>query len=209
MNKEVRKAKKLLESKGYKVTKYDISFDDIIDESDIISLDEAYDRYGNDFSWEQTLEEDLYEDLQGDQRKEYKVGDILMPMKLYSPGSRMDVEPHRVVIIRSKETDKEGVIRYEGFLLSSKVQKSNKYNSHYPNNIYIEDYSSILYRGTPQHKEAFIRVDDIVRFTSKDLDTRGSWKGSVKYPFLTFLKNCYQNYKSGKSNVNKYWLVRK
>lgn len=207
MDSDVSRAKKLLESKGYKVSKK-LVFEGL-DESDVVTLNEFVSIHGNEYAWDMSLEESLYEaELEGDQLKEYEVGDIIMPITAHSPSSNTDVEPHKVLLIQTKDTGEDGIIKYKGFLLSSKVRKSNKYGG-YPNNIYIEDYSSILYRGKPENKEAFIRVDDIVEFTNQDLDTHGVWKGRVSNAFFNFVNNCYKNYQQGKSNKYKYWYKQR
>lgn len=178
-----------------------------LEESDVIPLNEFLIHHGAETIWEETLEEALETELVGAQKEEYKVGDIIMPKSLYSHSSRKRVDPHKIMLIQSKK-EENGIIRYRGFLLSSKVENSNKYGK-YPNNIYIEDYATILYKGPRQHKEAFIRVDDIVEFTNKDLSTSGVWKGSVSYSFFRFVNNCYNNYKRGISNLNRRWTSNK
>lgn len=207
MEEDIRRAKRLLESKGYHVEKK-LIFEGL-DESDVVPLNEFLDVHGSEYAWEYSLEESLYESrFEGDQLKEYEVGDIIMPMRLRSTQSNEYVEPHKIMLIQTKDTGDDGVIKYKGFLLSSKKDKSNKYGG-YPNNIWIEDYASILYRGSQQHREAFIRVDDIVEFTNEDLDTRGVWKGTVSRSFFNFVNNCYMNYKQGRSNKHRYWYANR
>lgn len=205
-DRQIELAKRLLESKGYNVTKKRIYEFSEIDEDDIVSLNEFFDINGNDYAWEESLEEALYESqLEGDQLKEYEVGDIIMPTRYRSSLSGSDVDPHRILIISSKKKGNDGIIEYRGFALSSRVEKANKNNPKYPNNIYIQDYSSILYRGKSLKKEAIIRVDDIVSFTNEDLDTRGVWKGKASFKFMRFIDNCYKNYKNGGDNSKKRW----
>lgn len=209
MNKDIERAKRLLESKGYVVKKkHQLEFKGL-DESDVVSLNEFLDIHKDECSWEETLEESLYEDneeedLSGDQLKEYEVGDIIMPKTIHSPASGMEVDAHRVLLIQSKK-GRGDTIYYRGFLLSSKVNRSNKYGG-YPNNIYISDYSTILYKGKYMKKEAYIRVDDVVEFTNKDLDASGVYKGTVTNRFFRFVNNCYHNYKKGISNKDRYWI---
>lgn len=179
-----------------------------IDEGDVKTLDEFFSENNvEDYIWEQDLEEALYdqEDLHEDEKPPmtYKVGDIIMTTRFNSRGQQIENSPHRVLIITASE-DREGVATYRGFVLSSKVEKSNKH-SKYPHNIYINNYSTILYKGTPYNKEAFIRVDDLVEFSSDDLSERGSWKGSANHEFMNFVQRCYDNYKRGIDNSNMYW----
>lgn len=153
----------------------------------------------------------LDEALSGDQTKEYEIGDIIFANKFYSPASNkvVDTKGHRVLVITSKKDDK-GIIHYRGFELSSKSNKSNLH-SHYPNNLYIEDYSTILSSGSGPSMEAIIRVDDLVKLNSRDLSPTGSYKGHVSDEFLQFVQRAYSNYKSGRSQENStmYWKVNK
>lgn len=204
---DIQRAKKLLESKGYKVTRERKLFD--IDESDVISLDEFVKIHGDDYGWEETLEEALYdyeEDERlyesNDQEKIFNPGDIIMTRNYYSTSShqkRRD-DPHRILLITSKE-EEGGKIKYSGFLLSSKVEKANK-EGKYPNNIYIRDYGTILSAGQKVSMEALIRVDDIVEFTNKDLSNSGTKKGEASKEFIDFVNKCRNNYESGNSKDN-------
>lgn len=165
------------------------------------------------YEWDdETLEEALIsmEDIDeayGDQLKTYQVGDIIMTNRYYSYRSRSYIEnsPHRVLLITSRRDDETGITHYNGFLLSSKTEKSNKNNPRFPHNIHIDNYSSILYTGAPYNKEAFIRVDDIVKFTSEDLSTSGSMKGKASREFINFVQMCRDNYKRGVDNSKMYW----
>ena len=177
-------------------------------ESDVVSLREFVDVHGNEYAWDYPTEE-FYEDqeLKGNQLKDYYVGDLIMPKKIYSPQSRTEVDPHRVLLIQASNRGEDGIVKYKGFLLSSKAtEKANRYNSRYPNNIWIKDTATILWRGRREHKEGFIRVDDVVEFDSTDLAASGVWKGHVSNKFFRFVNNCYQNYVDGKDNSHKYWL---
>lgn len=195
MDKQIREAfskKRLFEDLDVGQSK---SLQEFFDDNDI-----------EDYGWDETLEEALStvadEELVGDQKKTFQVGDILMTASFDSHGQKI-MSPHRILVITAKRLSGD-VMEYEGYLLSSKVSKSNKYGK-YPNNIYIKDYSTILAKGSPAAKEAFIRVDDLVRFTSKDLSTSGTWKGSISNEFGEFLYKCIRNYRTGKSNADMYW----
>ena len=131
-----------------------------------LTLNEFFDKYGNEYGWESTLEEDLIEsDSIGDYHNYYP-GDLVMvndPIR----------GAHRILIISSFYNGDNNT--FKGYLLSSKVAKSNINNKKFPNNIYIKDYSTILERGPKYHKEAFIKVDDLVEFTKDNLES-GSFK---------------------------------
>lgn len=175
------------------------------------TLDEFFsDNDREDYIWEESLAESLYEDsddseVVGNRAVEYKVGDIILTNRYKSRGSYVENSPHKILVITSrKKSDKE--ITYSGFLLSSKKEKSNKYTEKYPNNIYINPYNSILYKGARSDKdEVFIRVDDLVTFTNMDLSTSGSWKGKASYDFLNFVQRCVNNYRRGVSNSYMRW----
>lgn len=171
------------------------------------------------YGWEynslaEAIEDNCYQDyldesLTGDQTKQYEIGDIIFATKLYSPNSRQVVTGskggHKVVVITSRR-DANGVVQYRGFELSSKKDKAN-IQGKYPNNLYIKDYSSILSKGSGAPIEAIVRVDDLVKFSSKDLSPSGSYKGKVSNEFLQFIQQGYSNYKSGhsKDNFNLVW----
>lgn len=170
------------------------------------------------YGWEynslaEAIEDNCYQEyldeseLVGDQTKQYEIGDIIFANKFYSPSSRqlVSTKGHRVLVITSKK-DEDGVVQYRGFELSSKVHKSNKYSKYY-NNLYIKDYTSILASGGGSPIEAIIRVDDLVKFSSKDLSPTGSLKGKVTDEFMQFVKKAYMNYDSGRSkdNATMYW----
>lgn len=166
-----------------------------------------------DYTWRMSLAESLYDsedakELVGNRTVQYKVGDIILTNNYRSKsqgGGYVPDSQHKILVITSKQED-NGIINYSGFLLSSKYEKSNKYTDRYPNNIYINPYNSILYKGTPsRYNEVFIRVDDLVTFTNMDLSTSGSWKGKASWDFLNFVQSCVDNYRTGKDNSKVYW----
>lgn len=144
-------------------------------------------------------------ELVGDQTKQYEIGDVIYTNTFYSPSSKKQVTGHKILVITSKR-DEDGVVHYRGFELSSKVHKSNKYGRYY-NNLYIKDYNTILASGGGSPIEAIIRVDDLVKFNSKDLSPTGTLKGRVTDEFLQFVQKAYSNYTSGRSkdNATMYW----
>lgn len=159
-------------------------------------------------------DENLNEELSGDQTKEYELGDIIFTNSFYSPSSKQTVRGsahskgtrgHKIIIITSKK-DEDGVIHYRGFALTSNTSDSNK-NGGYPNKLHISDYSTILTRGNQDRRDAAINIDDLVKLNSTELSTTGSYKGHVSNEFLNFLQTAYSNVKSGKSNKNMIWDV--
>lgn len=209
MNKDDKLKKAIVDKVSKKIREEREFIFEGISHEDGIPLGEFFEQNDvDDYIWEDdTLEDSLIsaEDLNeasGDQLKVFNVGDIIMTTRFQSKGRYMD-SPHRIMVVTSKK-NRDGVVEYSGFLLSSKINKSNKMGG-YPNNIYIKNYSSILYSGAPANKEAFIRVDDLVRFTSNDLSTSGSMKGKASREFMNFVQECYNNYRSGVSNSEIYW----
>lgn len=206
---DIRRAKKLLESKGYLVEKKLFN----IDESESLTLEEFEEKHADDYGWEyDSLEEALEDyidedrlDESNDRHRVYEPGDIIMTTAFYSPSSRQVVKnkPHRILIVTSAEKE-DGVTHYRGFELSSQVQKSNKKGG-YRNSLYIKNYSTILERGAKSDKEAMIIVNDLVKFSSRDLSTSGSYKGHASSEFIDFVQQAYNNYKSGKDNSQMYW----
>ena len=133
-----------------------------------------------------------------DRDKNYRPGDILMVPNWSSGRTGHQNSPHRILVITSS-TDGE----YSGYILSSKIEKANKYNSKFPNNIYIQDYDTILDIGRKiGSKEVFIRVDDLVSFKASDLSDWGTWKGRVNSKFFDFVEQCRKNYLLDK-NMNR------
>lgn len=136
---------------------------------------------------------------------ELKVGDIIHANRYYSSSSNSYISGHYVYIIDIKRLP-DNSSAYSGYAISSQSQKSNKHNSHYPNNIDIADDNTIYAKRTgSSHVNVLIRVDDIVTFTDADLSASGVWKGYATYEFNKFIEKAVHNYKSGKSNADMFW----
>lgn len=221
MDDNIRRAKKLLESKGYRVSKvsYDQSlFDHLRDvKSTPIRESVGYDyvECEEDYSYDE--DESLYEDLasteslRGDQLKKWYPGSVVTTNS-YSENSGTSTGKHYVMVIDSVDEGDDGVLKYRGFLISTKVDKANKNNPKYPNNLYIDDVRSIFYGHTyVSSSEALIRVDDLVEFTSRDIYPSRSYKGKVSNKFWRFVANGSSNCHSGKDYMNrrKYWISNK
>ena len=111
---------------------------------------------------------------------------------------------HRIVIVTRVIHGDD--VTYGGYLLSSKINKSNKYDKRKgSNNIYINDYSTILKNGTEHHKEAFIDVKNLHTFDKTIFSKSGTYKGTVTDEFLNFIIKCANNCKNKISNKNIYW----
>lgn len=166
------------------------------------SLKEHFEKYGNEYSWESTLEEDLIEEdwnnfNNNPNSKDYEVGDIVMI-------NDNKVGVHRILIISTVTKRGQNKI-YRGYLLSSKIDKANINNEKFPNNIYIKNYATILERGNRINKEAIIKVDSIKEFDKSSFSNSGTYKGTVTREFLDFVEKCASNYKNGISNRHMIW----
>lgn len=138
-----------------------------------------------------------------------KKGDIIMANNGTSNRERgMPVlSPHRIFIIEDA-TGELGSRIFKGYLMSSQVRKANYYNKAFPNNVYIEDYASILARGPMNHKEAFINLSDLYVIEERLMDREGGlWKGHAKQEFIEFIDNAVAAISEGKPAGDSYWLV--
>lgn len=182
------------------------SFKFPIDESTIVS----YEDYEFDTYYEPEI---LNEEFLGNQQEVYKTGDIVMT-EFTSPDTSEEVSAHRFLLIADGQKKPDGVIEYTGFIMDSIHKGDDKSNrampDKYPDNIYIKDYHSTLYRSTrnEDHKECMIKVDKLIRFTNEGMDESGTWKGTVSRSFMNFVQNRYNDRGTGK-NARKYWLGNK
>ena len=143
-----------------------------------------------------------------DREKHYSNGDILMVPQWESSQNGKISSPHRIVVVSSVIKSSDGTITYKGRVMSSNIHISNKYNANFPNNIYIDDYDSILSTGRQTGgKSAFINVEDVITFTNNGLNDSGTWKGHISTAFENFLNACVQNCIQDKTkNKNTYWI---
>ena len=165
----------------------------------ILTMSEHFEKYGNEYCWESTLEEDLIEEDWDNQTnnpksREFKPKDIVMVNDFAGV--------HRILII-TKIDKKDNNDIYYGYLLSSNVKKANK-NSKFSNNIYINNYSTILDRGPKNSKEAIIKIDDLRSFTKNNFSKSGTYKGTVTDEFFDFILKCADNYKNRIRNSKIY-----
>ena len=115
--------------------------------------------------------------------------------------------PHRVFIIEDA-TGEFGNRVFRGYLMSSQIRKANYYNKHFPNNVYINNYGSIINRGAPKDAEVFINLSDLytVRETDMDRESTSLWKGHATQEFIDFIDKARKDLSTGKSIENTYWI---
>ena len=176
-----------------------------------ISVDEL----STEDAWVSTAEEDLIEESlvhqwlcesgeineSSDQDKVYQPWDIIMINTHDIPG----LEKHRILLVESGVID-DGC-EYSGFEFSSNLNKANKNNNKYPDNLYISSYASILQGKSDVNKPIILKIDHLVKFTNENLSEHGTHKGRVNNEFREFVKEAYNNYRNGRSDLNaaKYW----
>ena len=185
-------------------------------ETKIKTYDDLLKDTENTWDFEESLEELLFEvdgmleeAISTDRRYEIVKGDIIMANNGVSQREfGMDIiSPHRIFIIE----DAVGVVGeriFKGYLLSSQVRKANKNNKNFPNNIYIENYSTILARGAANDKEAFLNLSDLYVIEESKMDTsRGSfWKGHATQEFINFIDAAIAAKNEGKPLTNYCWV---
>ena len=150
---------------------------------------------------------DLQEDLRN--KKEFVPGDIVMV------GSFTDVEtnttldlPHRIFVISATNENRADKRTYYGYMLTSKVAKSNKYDPDrlINNNIYISDYNSILQSGrTEAPIEIAIKIGNIYEFTLDQVMQNG-YLGHTTNEFQQFVSTAAMAYKSKKPTNKIMWI---
>lgn len=150
---------------------------------------------------------DLQEDLRN--KKEFVPGDIVMV------GSFTDVEtnttldlPHRIFVISATNENRADKRTYYGYMLTSKVAKSNKYDPDrlINNNIYISDYNSILQSGrTEAPIEIAIKIGNIYEFTLDQVMQNG-YLGHTTNEFQQFVSTVVKAYKTKKPTNKIMWI---
>ena len=150
---------------------------------------------------------DVQEDLRN--KKEFVPGDIVMV------GSFTDVEtnttldlPHRIFVISATNENRADKRTYYGYMLTSKVAKSNKYDPDrlINNNIYISDYNSILQSGrTEAPIEIAIKIGNIYEFTLDQVMQNG-YLGHTTNEFQQFVSTAARAYKSKKPTNKIMWI---
>lgn len=150
---------------------------------------------------------DLQEDLRN--KKEFIPGDIVMV------GSFTDVEtnttldlPHRIFVISATNENRADKRTYYGYMLTSKVAKSNKYDPDrlINNHIYISDYNSILQSGrTEAPIEIAIKIGNIYEFNLDQVMHNG-YLGHTTNEFQQFVSGAVKAYKTKKPTNKIMWI---
>lgn len=170
----------------------------------------------NTWDYEESLEELLFDCdsiLEEAVGRSYTIpirkGDIIMANNGVSDRERglPVISPHRIFIIEDA-TGEIGNRVFKGYLISSQVHKANYYNKGFPNNVYIEDYSTILSRGPQKFDEVFINLSDryTIEEASMDRESSGLWKGHATQEFIDFVDKAIEDLNNGKSIVDTFWL---
>lgn len=170
----------------------------------------------NTWDLEENLEELLFdcdnileETISGSQALPIRKGDIIMANNGVSAREGgMNIEsPHRIFMIEDA-TGEVGSRIFRGYLMSSQVRKANYYNDHYPNNVYINDYSTILARGPQRDTEAFINLSDLytIREDRMDLEHGSLWKGHASQEFINFIADASEDIRNGIDISDRYWI---
>lgn len=170
----------------------------------------------NTWDYEENLEELLFdcdkvleETMTQSWARPIRKGDIIMANNGVSDREGgMNIEtPHRIFVIEDA-TGELGSRIFRGYLLSSQVRKANYYNEHFPNNIYINDYSTIIARGPKRTDEVFINLSD--RYTIEearmDREHTNLWKGHATQEFINFIDETSTDIRDGRSVGQKYWI---
>lgn len=181
----------------FKLLKPKRTFEDFINSPDTFNIVEEFEDelFYNSFDEYKSLEESW-------SGKPFNVYDIIMVNSAIGSRSNMR-NPYRVYII-SKVIDNNGEITYRGYMISSKINKSNKYSRN-KNNIFIDDYGTILSSGNPLSNPVFIDIGEPYEFTHSDLSKNGVKKGVAKQDFIDFIDKCEQKKSNGESTLNCTW----
>ena len=185
-------------------------------ETKIKTYDDLLKDTENTWDFEESLEELLFEvdgmleeAISTDRQHEIIKGDIIMANNGVSQRELgMDIMSlHRIFIIEDA-VGEVGERVFKGYLLSSQVRKANKNNKNFPNNIYIENYSTILARGAANDKEAFLNLSDLYVIEESKMDTSrgGFWKGHATQEFINFIDAAIAAKNEGKPLTNYCWV---
>jgi len=134
-------------------------------------------------------------------------GDIIMANNgISNRANGMSIEsPHRVFIIENA-TGAPGHRIFKGYLLSSRVEKANYNNKKFPNNLYIDNYASIISKGPTYEVASIINLSDLYTIKEEEIDERSTlWKGHATQEFIDFIDNAISKLNSGQSIANMYW----
>ena len=150
---------------------------------------------------------DLQEDLRN--KKEFVPGDIVMVSSFTDVETNTTLDlPHRIFVISATNENRADKRTYYGYMLTSKVAKSNKYDPDrlINNNIYISDYNSILQSGrTEAPIEIAIKIGNIYEFTLDQVMQNG-YLGHTTNEFQQFVSTAVEAYKSKKPTNKIMWI---
>lgn len=150
--------------------------------------------------WDDELnKEELFETWRG---MPFEEGDIVM-----LDDNVGGVSHHRLYVISSLLDPNEGP-EYEGFEMSSKVNKANLNNPKYPANILIKNYGSILSKNQDQSrpdKDVIIKIDQKFTFDSDAFVANRARKGICSDLFNKFISSVVMKYENGMDTSKDYW----
>lgn len=135
-------------------------------------------------------------------------GDIIMANNwVYECTTGIDIlTPHRVFIIEDV-TGEPGHRIFKSYLISSRVEKANYNNKKFPNNIYINNYASILAKGPRYDTKNLINLSDLYIIKEEEIDEHSFlWKGHATQEFIEFIDSTVNKIKNGQDTANIYWL---
>lgn len=146
-----------------------------------------------------------------DFKKPIRIGQVVMTNSYHGKYSNKENDPHRVLIVSASGKDSDGIAEYKGYIMSSKADEKANIKGKYPNNLYIDDFSTIFDKSTNavkgDHKSDIIKVDELVEFTNEDMSESGVWKGDAKPEFIKFVTEGRTNFTTGnqKKNFKLVW----
>ncbi len=135
-------------------------------------------------------------------------GDIIMANNGVSERAvGLDIlTPHRVFIIENA-IGEPGHRIFKGYLISSRIEKANYNNKKFPNNIYIDNYASIIAKGPCYNTKNLINLSDLYVIKEEEIDEHSSlWKGHATQEFIDFIDDTVNKIKNGQDTTNIYWL---
>ena len=87
------------------------------------------------------------------------------------------------------------------------IENANYNNKKFPNNIYINNYASILAKGPRYNTKNLINLSDLYVIKEEEIDEHSSlWKGHATQEFIEFIDSTVNKIKNGQDTSNIYWL---
>ena len=155
--------------------------------------------------WDYILEKELYERhnmkyIEEDWKKAPFTKGMVVMLNNKLPGEGL----HRLYVI-TQVYDHDGNPLYDGYILSSKINKANLVNPNYPANILIKNYGSILSSGTKVNKDAIIKLDGRRTVDNTYFEPAGTIKGYCTIDFQTFIDNEVNKINNNQDTSQDYW----